>query len=104
MDISSKKIFPQPLTEPLAKKVGSINITPEWLLTLPFNQETTPSIHWLDEENLIIGKQSSIERINTKTGQRKILAEGSNPKPSPNGKFIIFVKEENKIKQLIFNE
>jgi dipeptidyl aminopeptidase/acylaminoacyl peptidase len=82
-----------PLTELLPKKNGSIRLTPDWLLSLPFNQETKPSIHWLNSNYLVFGHHALIELINIETNHQEIVTDGSNPKPSLDGKWIAFTKK-----------
>ncbi|MBX9786798.1 MAG: hypothetical protein K2Y08_05625 [Alphaproteobacteria bacterium] len=41
-----------------------------------------------------------IERFNIHTGERKALGEGTNPNPSPNGRWIAFTRERKEEKRL----
>lgn len=93
-------ILYQKLSKPLPANKGTKPVTEEWLCALPFNQEIKPSIHWLDDDNLIFGNESSIELIHINTRQKTLLIQGCHPKPSPNGKWIAFVKKVDHKKQL----
>lgn len=93
-------ILEHKLSSPLPAKIGTKLVNEEWLCTLPFNQEVKPSIHWLDEDNLVYGNESTIELIQVKSQQRIILTNGIHPKPSPNGKLIAFIKKIDNKNQL----
>ncbi len=96
----------QSLADHLPAQPGKQGITPEWLLKLPPNEQR-PLLQWLDNTYLLYSsppvnntKNSTIGLINVRTGKHTILGEGSYPKPSPDGQWIAFIKENQKDVQL----
>ncbi len=96
----------QILTAPLAARSGKSVITPEWLLNLPQNEQY-PLLKWLDNTHLLYSspplnntQNPTIGVIDVRTGTQTILAEGSDPNPSPDGKWIAFIQGKKEKKQL----
>lgn len=94
----------QPLAESLHAKIGTHKVTDDWLVTLSINHLNTIKLEWLDNVHLIYvlpdDAVTRIEKISINTGLRTFLCEGDTPKPSPNGKWIAFIRTEKKEKQL----
>lgn len=97
----------QPLTSPLPARSGTQIVTPDWLLSLPKLNPDSPILSWLDDTQILYASpptgnksKSTIEILNANTGEHKVLREGSNPNPSPNGKWIAFTHGEKETKQL----
>jgi hypothetical protein len=96
-----------PLTAPLPAKAGAQSVTPEWLLSLPNLSDVKPFIQWIDKDRIIYSlpsleneQKEKIELIDIKTGKHTYLGQGSFAKPSPDGKWIVFVRGEGKDRQL----
>ena len=103
-DISFPK---QSLTPPLSAQSGTQVVTPELLLELPFIEDNFSSLKWLNDSQIIFSsppdinkKTRTIGMIDLESGDHKVLQEGSNPRPSPDGKWIIFERGEKDEKQL----
>ena len=104
------KTYPLPkqgLTSPLPARSGMKVVTPEWLLSLPRENEDYPIVRWLDNTHLLYAyppKQNdqewTIELVNVHTGERKVLGEGTNPIPSPDSQWIAFTRGTKEEKQL----
>lgn len=99
--------FKQPLTNALPARKGVHRITLEWLINNVSNNFEKSSIRWLDNEHIIytippsnITSKTLIELVNINHGARMTLGKGLIPNPSPNGKWIAFIGEENNQKQL----
>jgi dipeptidyl aminopeptidase/acylaminoacyl peptidase len=97
----------QPLTPPLPARAGSKVVTSDWLLGLPNLSSQNPTIKWLNNKHLIYAsppkenKQAwTIELIDVRTREHKVLGEGSYPEPSPDGQWIAFVHGEKDEKQI----
>ena len=104
------KAFPvpeQPLTSPLPAHSGSRVVSPDWLLSLPKSSWDPPVIRWLNNTHLLYDspplenkEERTIELLDVRTGDHKILGEGSHPTPSPDGQWIVFTRGEKEAKQL----
>ena len=97
----------QPLAAPLSARPGTKVVTPKWLLSLSKFGENSPAIRWLNNTHLIYNSPPTanklkwtIELLDIRTGEHKILGEGSHPKPSPDHQWIAFIHGEKEEKQL----
>lgn len=102
------KIPKQPLTAPLQAKHGKETMTIDWLVNMPKDNISRSNLLWLDNSHLVYetrpsGKETTtkIEVLDVKTGSTISLGEGSLPKPSPDGKWIAFVRMEGDKKQFM---
>lgn len=107
MIANASQLHYQPLTSPLAAKSGTRSVTDDLLVRLPVNNFDAITIEWLNNTHLVYTlpmvnstQVKKIERIDVKTGQHILLGEGENPKPSPDGQWIVFTKGEGKERQL----
>jgi len=82
-------------------------VTSEWLLSLPNLNFNCPVIKWLDNTRLVHAspptenkREWTIELLDVHTNESKVLGEGSYPSPSPDGRWIAFVRGEKEAKQL----
>jgi dipeptidyl aminopeptidase/acylaminoacyl peptidase len=97
-----------PLTPPIPARSGSQTITPDWLLKNTIKYYSTPySVSWLDSKHLvytlppILDHQTTIIQLfDLNTNSHKQLAPGSEPLPSPDGRWIAFINGENAQRQL----
>lgn len=100
------KILYQPLTHPLLAQPGNRVVTADLLLTIP-NKVDNPTINWLDQSHLVYSMPldnrnglSEIGLIDINKKNKKQLDNGLLPRPSPNGKWIAYIREANGKKQL----
>ncbi len=104
---NAAQIPTQQLTPILSAKPGVNSITPDWLLSMPEPSWERPAIEWQDNSNILYSlppitekKDWEIEILNLSNHKKRILGEGSAPKPSPDAKWIAFTRGEGKEKQL----
>ena len=95
-----------PLAATLPARPG-IPLTVEALLGIPDEEATSIRMEWLNNDSIILNATSKtlpnsrwIELLNVHTGNRQFLADGSYPVPSPDGKWIAFIKDGEVDKQL----
>ena len=76
---------PQPLAAPLPARSGEQIVTPEFLLSIPLQYDSS-RVQWIDNEAIVFCSPSKtqkneglIERYNITTEQRTIICKGSNP-------------------------
>lgn len=101
------QILFQPLAETLPAKIGTRQVTDDWLVTLPIHNFDARKIEWLDNMHLIYAlnpvdstQSIKIETVNIQTGAHRFLCAGEIPKPSPDGQWIVFVKGKPNERQL----
>lgn len=108
MDSKRKALISTPkLTKPLMAKDGTHPVTADWLLAQPNLILDHPNVKWLDESNLIYAlppmkenKNWEIYTVDTRTHENTFLTEGFAPNPSPDGRWISFVRGQEDEKQL----
>ncbi len=101
------ELFHQPLAPPLAASKGSKTITNDWLVNNHLSGWDSPTINWLDTEEIIYSSPSLnpnqeqlIEVVNIETKTKRTLGTGADPIVSPDKQWIAFVQGKDEARQL----
>src|SRR3990167_5557296 len=106
MRITENKIPMPSLAANLQARPG-IPLTPEQLLKVRDKKTSKIAISWLGNDSILLSQPSQdepnkdlLELLDLRTGERRLLCEGSSPVVSPNAKWIAFTKKVESEKQL----
>lgn len=105
--INAEEALVPALTPILTAKTGSSFMTAEKLLQIePFDLNNNPMVKWIDAKRFIYRfpslaqKNSQITLYNIELRQSEFITDGESPVPSPDGKWVAFVKNDGQSKQL----
>ncbi|MEJ1964509.1 MAG: prolyl oligopeptidase family serine peptidase [Gammaproteobacteria bacterium] len=103
---------PQALAANLPARPGTAVVTPDWLVTSVQSGSSAmiDAVWTADGRALLFARASTpdgpktmektMERLDVRTNARRVLGPGDRPHPSPDGRWIAYVRAENDVPQL----